>query len=88
MKEQQLAEELLREGFVHLYVWEDGPDVEYPDHTHRSESAHFILSGQMSMTMNGETHVYHEGDRCDLPAGAVHSAKIGPTGCRYLVAER
>jgi hypothetical protein len=42
----------------------------------------------MSMTMNGETRTYYAGDRCDLPAGIMHSAKTGPQGCRYLIAER
>jgi hypothetical protein len=42
----------------------------------------------MSMTMNGETKTYRTGDRCDLPAGIMHSAKTGPQGCRYLIAER
>jgi hypothetical protein len=40
------------------------------------------------MTMNGKTKTYRTGDRCDLPAGIVHSARTGPQGCRYLIAER
>jgi len=46
------------------------------------------LGGEMSMTMNGETRTYYTGDRCDLPAGIMHTAKTGPQGCRYLIAER
>lgn len=88
MEERDLADQLLREGYVHLYVWEDGPDVEYPEHEHRAESAHIILRGEMTMVMNGEAKVYGTGDRCDLPAGSRHSAKTGPAGCRYLIGER
>jgi quercetin dioxygenase-like cupin family protein len=88
MEERDLADQLLREGYVHLYVWEDGPDVEYPEHQHRAESAHIILRGEMTMVMNGEAKVYRTGDRCDLPAGTCHSAKTGPAGCRYLIGER
>ena len=88
MEEKDLAEQLILEGYAHLYVWEDGPDVQYREHTHRAESAHIILKGEMSMTMNGETKTYRTGDRCDLPAGIVHSARTGPQGCRYLIAER
>ena len=88
MEEKDLAEQLIREGYCHLYVWEDGPNVEYREHKHRAESAHVILKGEMSMTMNGETKTYHTGERCDLPAGIMHSAKTGPQGCRYLIGER
>ena len=88
MEEKDLAEQLILEGYSHLYVWEDGPGVDYKEHTHRAESAHIILSGEMSMTMNGETKIYRAGDRCNLPAGIVHSARTEPQGCRYLIAER
>jgi len=88
MEEKDLAEQLILEGYCHLYVWEDGPNREYTEHTHRAESAHIILKGEMSMTMNGETKTYHTGERCNLPAGIMHSARTGPEGCRYLIAER
>jgi hypothetical protein len=42
----------------------------------------------MSLTMNGESRTYRLGERCDVPAGAVHSARMGPQGCRYLIGEK
>ncbi|MGB2656176.1 MAG: cupin domain-containing protein, partial [Candidatus Acidiferrum sp.] len=83
-----LAKELEREGFSHTFVWQDGPNAFYPDHTHETETAHIILSGEMALTMAGQSKTYHVGERCDVPAGAVHSAKMGPKGCRYLIGER
>ena len=88
MDEKQLAKQLEREGFSHTYVWEDGPNVSYPDHTHASETAHIILSGEMTLTANGRTQTYKAGERCDVAARAVHSAKMGPRGCRYLIGEK
>jgi quercetin dioxygenase-like cupin family protein len=88
MDEKQLARTLEQEGFEHTYVWEDSPNAFYPDHTHASETAHVILSGEMTFTMDGESHTYRSGQRCDVRAGAVNSARMGPTGCRYLVGER
>ena len=88
MEVKDLAEQLLCEGYVHLYVWEDGPHVHYPEHEHRAESTHIILNGEMSMTVDGETKIYRAGERFDLPAGTRHSAKTGPQGCRYLIGER
>ena len=88
MDEKQLARTLERQGFGHTYVWEDGPNASYADHTHAAETAHIILSGEMTLTMGGQSHTYRCGERCDVPAGAVHSARMGPTGCRYLIGER
>jgi hypothetical protein len=42
----------------------------------------------MTLTMNGGSHTYRAGERCDVPVGTVHSARMGPSGCRYLVGER
>jgi mannose-6-phosphate isomerase-like protein (cupin superfamily) len=60
----------------------------YPDHTHRTVTAHIILNGEMTLSMAGQTKTYHAGERCDVPANAVHSAIMGPRGCRYLIGER
>ncbi|MBZ5662879.1 MAG: cupin domain-containing protein [Acidobacteriia bacterium] len=83
-----LQRQLQSEGFLHTYVWQDGPNVFYSDHTHREETAHIILEGEMTLTHAGATRTYVAGDRCDVPAGAVHSARMGPRGCRYLIGER
>lgn len=88
MNEKELAKRLEREGFSRTYIWQDGPDALYPGHTHEKETAHIILSGEMTLTMSGQANTYREGERCDVPAGAMHAAKIGPRGCRYLIGER
>ena len=88
MDEKALAKQLEREGFGHAYVWQDGPNAFYPEHTHETTSAHIILSGEMSLTVDGRTETYRAGERCDVLAGVVHSAKMGANGCRYLVGER
>ncbi|HTQ62738.1 MAG TPA: cupin domain-containing protein [Candidatus Solibacter sp.] len=88
MDEKALAKQLEREGFGHTYVWQDGPGTFYPEHVHETETAHIILSGEMTVTMNGQSKTYVLGGRCDVAAGATHSAKMGPKGCRYLIGER
>jgi mannose-6-phosphate isomerase-like protein (cupin superfamily) len=88
MDERKLAEQLRTEGFGHTYVWQDGPNAHYPDHSHATETAHIVLSGEMTLTMGGKTGTYHAGERCDVPADALHSARMGPKGCRYLIGER
>lgn len=84
----ELEKRLHSEGFAHTYIWEDGPGRRYPDHTHPAETAHIILEGEMTLTMDGRSTIYRAGERCDVPAGLEHAARIGPTGCRYLIGEK
>jgi mannose-6-phosphate isomerase-like protein (cupin superfamily) len=88
MEVAELESSLHEEGFTRTYVWRDDPETFYPDHTHDSLTAHVILEGQMILTMNGKSETHYSGDRCDVPAGVVHSALIGPHGCRYLIGEK
>jgi mannose-6-phosphate isomerase-like protein (cupin superfamily) len=83
--ERQLKEE----GFRHVYVWRDAANAFYSDHVHPVETAHIILDGEMTLTCGGSTRTYKAGERPpDVPAGAVHSARMGPNGCQYLIGEK
>jgi mannose-6-phosphate isomerase-like protein (cupin superfamily) len=86
--QKSLEHQLHMEGFLHTYVWQDGPEAFYPDHTHPVETAHIILEGEMTLTQGAGTRTYGAGDRCDVPARVLHSAKMGPRGCKYLIGER
>jgi len=82
-------QQLRLEGFRRVFTWRDGPDTFYPDHTHPVETAHVILEGEMTLTCRGATRTYTAGERPpDVPAGAVHSARMGSEGCYYLVGEK
>jgi hypothetical protein len=84
-----LEQQLRREGFRHVFTWRDGPGAFYSDHTHPVETAHVILEGEMTLTCGRSTSTYTAGERPpDVPAGAVHSARMRPQGCYYLVGER
>lgn len=87
MDEKELAKQLEREGFGHTNVWQDRPNAFYAHHTHETETAHIILSGEITLTIDGWTETYRAGSPCDVPAGQVHAAKMGPEGCRYLIGE-
>ena len=81
--------QLRAEGFRHVYVWQDGPNAFYSDHTHAVDTAHIILEGEMTLTCGGASTTCKAGERPpDVPAGAVHSARMGPHGCRYLIGEK
>lgn len=81
--------QLHQEGFRHVYVWRDSANAFYSDHTHPVDTAHIILDGEMTLTCGGLAKTYTAGERPpDVPAGAVHSARMGPSGCRYLIGEK
>jgi mannose-6-phosphate isomerase-like protein (cupin superfamily) len=86
--QKSLELQLHMEGFLHTYVWQDGPEAFYPDHQHPVETAQIILEGEMTLTQGAERRTYGAGDRCDVPARALHSAKMGPRGCKYLIGEK
>jgi len=88
MDDRELERQLRAEGFKRAYVWQDAPRVHYPAHTHAGLTAHIILDGEMTLTVGGQSRTYRSGERCDVPAGAVHSAHMGPDGCRYLIGEK
>lgn len=87
MNVREWEEQLHAEGFAKTFVWQDPPNAYYPNHTHATETAHIILDGEMTLTTGGETRTYGAGERCDVSAGAIHSARMGPNGCRYIVGE-
>jgi quercetin dioxygenase-like cupin family protein len=88
MDEEALHRQLKSEGFHRTYAWQDEPNAFYPEHTHPTETAHVVLEGELTLTMDGVTRVYRTGERCDVPCGAVHSARMGAKGCRYVIGER
>jgi len=87
MDEQQWTKQLQDEGFDDVYVWEDSPNMYYPEHQHRDVTAHIILQGEMTVTVNGESHTYKPGERFDVPGKTAHSARMGPEGCTYMIGE-
>lgn len=88
MNEKEWKHKLIDEGYNNVYIIKDGPDGIYSDHKHPRQTAHVVLEGEMTVTTDGQSKIYKVGDRFDVPELVVHSAKMGPAGCRYIVAEK
>lgn len=88
MNEKECEQKLREEGFRNVYVWRDAPNAFYSDHTHAETAAHIILDGEMTVTSEGRTQTLKAGERFDVPANTVHSAKMGPKGCQYMIGEK
>lgn len=88
MQEKDWVDLLKDEGFSDVYIWEDKPGFEYPEHTHEKHTVHIIISGEMELLdSKGSRRLLKTGERFDIPAGTSHSAKMGAAGCRYVVGE-
>ena len=88
MKEEDLILKLKKEGFTHVFTHTDHPGATYGDHTHPGVTAHIVLSGEIIVNIGGKDTTYRAGERFDVDAGEVHSARIGNSGCRYIIGEK
>jgi quercetin dioxygenase-like cupin family protein len=75
---------LEREG-LSVSEWTDDAGTHYPEHSHVRDEVLVMIEGSLTMDMAGERRTLGPGDRIELPAGAVHTATVGPNGARYLV---
>ncbi len=51
-----------------------GAGVTVPMHSHPNQQITYVVSGQIELTMNGETTAYMPGDACAIPGSVEHSA--------------
>jgi quercetin dioxygenase-like cupin family protein len=78
---------LEKEGFKHVYEWDDAPDTEYPPHKHVGKVSMYITEGEITMIVEGKKIELKRGDRYDVPVAAVHTAKVGKTDVVSLLAK-
>lgn len=86
MDEEEIKQQLISEGFAHVYEWKDEPNAEYEEHAHQGKVSLYIISGSVSFSGDFDKTLI-TGDRFDVPIGAKHSAIVGPDGCEYIVGE-
>ncbi len=87
MDVEALKKILKDEGFLHIYEWEDGPNVSYAPHAHKDRVAMYILKGGLTFHFADKDVTLTEGGRFDVPKGEEHSAQVGTEGCQFLVGE-
>ena|SRR5450432_1731283 len=96
-----LRERLQSEGYT-VFEWSDAPGTVYGPHSHSEDQSHWIISGELELTVAGERgpqagglvgvlerYTLRAGDRDFLPANATHSAFVpGSEPVRYLIGSR
>lgn len=86
--EEEAEAKLHREGYD-SFRWHDVPGSTYPRHRHDRDECVWVLSGQITFTVNGEPTNLGPGDRLYLPAGTPHTASVPSSGAvTYLVGQR
>src|SRR2546428_9760702 len=85
LNERDWEKKLREEGFRHVNVWRDGPNANYPEHTHPVTTAHTVLAGEITMTPAGKAQPFRPGDRFDVPAHTFRSPCIAPRRSRPLL---
>ncbi|HEV2216255.1 MAG TPA: cupin domain-containing protein [Candidatus Dormibacteraeota bacterium] len=89
----QLQDELmqrLRSVATGCYAWWNGPHDRYAPHSHSYEKVLYCVEGSITFVLenSGEELLLNAGDRMVLPAGTVHSAVVGPRGCKCIEGQR
>lgn len=85
--ETELRASLAAEGYQVL-SWSDPPGATYEPHTHDHDESLWVVGGEMTFGIDGESYSLRAGDRLLLPCGTVHSAVAGADGASYLVGQR
>ncbi len=80
----------LRREAGSCYSWSNGPHDRYTPHSHPYEKVLYCVDGSITFVLEreGRQLVLKSGDRMVLPAGTVHSAIVGPSGCTCIEGQR
>ncbi len=72
------------------YSWSNGPNDRYAAHSHPYEKVLYCVEGSITFLLEGEGQSLElkSGDRTVLPAGTVHSAVVGRSGCTCIEGHR
>lgn len=88
MDEKVFRREVEREGYREpvLLEWEAGKFVD--THTHDFDARILVLSGELSVTSDGEERTCGAGDTNSIAANTPHLERVGTQGVSFLVARR
>lgn len=92
MTEEEIIKRLEGEGYDKVWSYDAEPNEIDEEHDHGFDTKLHILSGEVRIKkLQGGAitdFLLKQEDQIEIPRHQVHSAKVGPEGCRYIVAER
>jgi mannose-6-phosphate isomerase-like protein (cupin superfamily) len=82
---RELRERLEDEGY-RVFEWIDAPGTVYDLHVHAEDQSHWIISGELELSIGDEQYTLRAGDRDYLPAYTRHTAAVrGDEAVIYLI---
>ena len=75
--------DLRREGFEVAHGGQKADRAE-DIHAHDFDVRIMVLSGEITLTRDGKPETFRAGDHCQIPAGCMHTTKVGPEGVAYI----
>lgn len=88
MDTPQFEAELIRDGFGVAIAGDYAPGRINHEHTHPFEVRGLVLSGEMAITVAGESQTYGPGAVFVMHPGQTHREDVGADGVRYLYGSR
>jgi quercetin dioxygenase-like cupin family protein len=76
--------DLRREGFEVVHGGQQAGSTEEL-HAHDFDVRIMVLGGEITVTRDNKPQTFQAGQQCELPAGCLHTTKVGPEGVAYLV---
>lgn len=72
------------------YSWSNAPGDRYAPHSHNYEKVLYCVDGSITFVLeeDGRKLDLKSGDRMVLPAGTIHSAIVGFSGCTCIEGKR
>src|SRR5689334_6716296 len=86
--EKRKIEELKKQGYEKVTVWDEVTIFGSRDHSHPFNTHIVVLEGEIEISINGRTRVLKASDKVDIPRDTLHHSKLGSGGCRYITAEK
>lgn len=88
MTPEEFETELRAVGYREFVVVEWPANGKLEAHTHPFESRALILSGEITLTVDGCETRYRAGEVFHLLRNTLHKERYGPAGVRYLVGRK
>jgi mannose-6-phosphate isomerase-like protein (cupin superfamily) len=84
LSREAFESDLRREGFDVVNGGQQ-PGFAEEMHAHDFDARIMVLAGEITVTRESKSDVFHAGDHCEIPAGCQHTTNVGREGVAYIV---
>jgi quercetin dioxygenase-like cupin family protein len=88
MTEEKFGKRLRENGYGEEQHKEFAPNTDGPMDSHDFSVMLLVMSGEFTLAQPGGSTTYGPGECCELPAGAEHAERTGPSGARVPLGKK